>query len=89
MPLIGAAARSPKFRRGGCRAVAGCRLRAVALEQRLRRGERPALDAVVRQQPRNALQKARIVIDHDHDCAALPYPCPSSVAVCAQSGSAP
>jgi hypothetical protein len=22
----------------------------------------------VRQQPRHALQKARIVIDHDHDC---------------------
>ena len=47
---------------------AGCRLRAAALEQRLRGGERPAFDAVVGQQPRHALQKARVVIDHNHDC---------------------
>ena len=47
---------------------AGCRLHAVALEQRLGRRERPAVDAVARQQPRHALQNARIVIDHDHDC---------------------
>jgi len=48
---------------------AGCRLHAVALfEQRLGRNERPAVDAVVRQQPRHALQNARIVIDHNHDC---------------------
>ena len=47
---------------------AGCRLRAAALNQRLGRGERTAVDAVVRQQSRHALQKARIVIDHDHDC---------------------
>jgi hypothetical protein len=35
-----------------------------------------------RQQPRHALQKARVVIDHDHDCrllCRLPYPCPAPV----------
>ncbi len=47
---------------------AGCRLRAAAVEQRLGGGERPAFDSVVRQQPRHALQKARVVIDHDYDC---------------------
>src|SRR6267142_1686566 len=45
----------------------GCRLRAAALDQRLGRGERTAVDAVVRQQPRHALQKTRIVIDYDHE----------------------
>jgi hypothetical protein len=47
---------------------ASCRLRAAALDQCLRGGERPALNAVVRQQARYGLQEARIVIDHDHDC---------------------
>jgi hypothetical protein len=47
---------------------AGCRLHAVALKQRLGRGERTAVDRIVRQQARHALQKARIVIDDDHDC---------------------
>jgi hypothetical protein len=37
---------------------AGCRLHAVAFEQSLGRGERPAVDAFAPQQPRNALQKA-------------------------------
>src|SRR5712664_3268360 len=45
----------------------GCRLRAAALDQRLGRGERTAVDAVVRQHPRHALQKTRIVIDYDHE----------------------
>jgi hypothetical protein len=34
---------------------AGCRLHAVAIEQSLGRGERPAVDTVVRQQPCHAM----------------------------------
>jgi hypothetical protein len=55
---------SPPFGYSQRRRACASRLR----EQRLRGGECPAFDAVVRQQPRHALQKARVVIDHDHNC---------------------
>jgi len=63
---------------------AGCRLRATAFEQRLRGGERPAFDAIVRQQPHHAPQKARIVNrprSRLSVCAAISVSSPGAVCV--------
>jgi hypothetical protein len=67
---------------------AGRRLHAVAFEQRLGRGERPAVDAVALQQPRHALQNARIVI-HDHDCRLRHHIRVQPLCVCPPQGAGP